>query len=62
MSAQDKGLAEIAKSLGLEAIYTSRPELVRTAFKNSRTMSERLERSYTPSDEPSNVFRVDNNA
>ena len=62
MSAQGKELAEIIESLGLEAIYSSRPELVRTAFNNSRTMSERLERSYTPSDEPSNVFRVDNNA
>ena len=62
MSAQGKELAEIIESLGLEAIYSSRPELVRAAFNNSRAMSERLERSYTPSDEPSNVFRVDNNA
>ena len=62
MSAQDKELAEIIESLGLEAIYSSRTELVRAAFNNSRAMSERLERSYTPSDEPSNVFRVDNNA
>ena len=62
MSAQDKELTEIIESLGLEAIYSSRPELVRAAFNNSRAMSERLERSYTPSDEPSNVFRVDNNA
>ena len=62
MSAEDKELSEIIESLGLEAIYSSRPELVRTAFNNSRAMSERLERSYTPSDEPSNVFRVDNNA
>ena len=62
MSAQDKALTEIIESLGLEAIYSSRPELVRPAFNNSRAMSGRLERSFTPSDEPSNVFRVDNNA
>ena len=62
MSAQDKGLAEIAKSLGLEAIYTSRPELIRAAFQNARAMSERLDRSHAPSDEPSHIFRVDNNA
>ena len=62
MSAQDKELAKIIEFLGLEAIYSSRPELVRAAFNNSRAMSGRLERSYTPSDEPSNVFRVDNNA
>ena len=43
MSAQDKGLSEIAKSLGLEAIYTSRPELIREAFQNARAMSERLD-------------------
>ena len=62
MSAQDKELAEIIESLGLEAIYSSRPELVRAAFNNSLAMSGRLERSFTPSGEPSNVFRVDNNA
>ena len=62
MSAQDKGLAEIAKSLRLEAIYTSRPELIRAAFQNAQAMSERLDRSHAPSDEPSHIFRVDNNA
>jgi len=62
MSAEDKGLAEITKSLALEAIYSSQPELVRAAFKNSRALSERLKRTYAPSDEPSNTFRVDNNA
>ena len=62
MSAQDKGLAEIAKSLGLEAIYTSRPELIRAAFQIAQAMSERLDRSRAPSDEPSHIFRVDNNA
>ena len=44
MSAKDKDLTEIAKSLGLEVIYASRPELVRAAFENARAMAERKRR------------------
>ena len=62
MSAKDKGLTEIAKSLGLEVINASRPELVRAAFENARAMAERLDRTHAPGDEPSHIFRVDNNA
>ena len=61
MSAKDKDLSEIAKSLGLEVIYASRPELVHTAFENARAMAERLDRTHAPGDEPSHIFRVDNN-
>jgi len=62
MSAKDKDLTEFAKSLGLEVIYASRPELVSAAFENARAMAERLNRTHAPGDEPSHIFRVDNNA
>ena len=62
MSTKDKDLTEFAKSLGLEVIYASRPELVRAAFENARAMAERLNRMHAPGDEPSHIFRVDNNA
>ena len=62
MSAKDEDLTEFAKSLGLEVIYASRPELVRAAFENARAMAERLNRTNAPGDEPSHIFRVDNNA
>ena len=62
MSAKDKDLTEFAKSLGLEVIYASRPELVRASFENARAMAERLNRTHAPGDEPSHIFRVDNNA
>ena len=61
MTAKDKDLTEIAKSHGLEVSYAARPELVRTAFENARAMAERLDRTHAPGDEPSHIFRVDNN-
>ena len=61
MSMDDKALAQLATSLGLEKILAAQPELIRNAYDNARAMSGRLERPDDIADEPSHVFRAGNN-
>ena len=61
MSMDDKALAQLATSLGLEKILAAQPELIRNAYDNARAMAERLERPDDIADEPSHVFRAGNN-
>ncbi|MFP6707117.1 MAG: hypothetical protein VCE75_14020 [Alphaproteobacteria bacterium] len=61
MSMDDKALAQLATSLGLEKILAAQPELIRNAYDNARAMAGRLERPDDIADEPSHVFRAGNN-
>ena len=61
MSMDDKALAQLATSLGLEKILAAQPELIRNAYDNARAMARRLERPDDIADEPSHVFRAGNN-
>jgi hypothetical protein len=61
MSLDDKELERLAKSLGLEKIHAAQPELVRQAHANARAMAARLERPTDIAEEPSHIFRADNN-
>ncbi|MFP6772249.1 MAG: hypothetical protein VCE74_07910 [Alphaproteobacteria bacterium] len=57
----DKALAQLATALGLEKILAAQPELIRKAYDNARAMARRLDRPDDISDEPSHIFRADNN-
>jgi hypothetical protein len=61
MSMDDKALAQLATALGLEKILAAQPELIRKAYDNARAMAGRLDRPDDISDEPSHIFRADNN-
>ena len=61
MTMNNDALARLAKSLGLEKIHAAQPQLVRQAHANARAMADRLERPTDISEEPSHVFRADNN-
>ena len=61
MSMDDKALAQLATSLGLEKILAAQPELIRNAYDSARAMAGRLERPDDIADEPSHVFRAGNN-
>ncbi len=61
MSLDNKDLEQLAQSLGLEKIFAAQPELVRQAHENARAMAGRLERPTDIADEPSHIFKADNN-
>ncbi|MFP6749815.1 MAG: hypothetical protein VCD66_19745 [Alphaproteobacteria bacterium] len=61
MSLDDRELEQLVQSLGLEKIFAAQPELVRQAHANARAMAGRLERPGDIADEPSHIFRADNN-
>jgi hypothetical protein len=57
----DKALAQLATSLGLEKILAAQPDLVRKAYDNARAMSDRLQRPDDIAEEPSHIFQAKNN-
>ncbi|MBT5193459.1 MAG: hypothetical protein HOK30_26610 [Rhodospirillaceae bacterium] len=61
MSLDDKALEQLARSLGLEKIHSAQPDLVRKAYDSARSMTARLRRPDDIAEEPSHIFRADNN-
>ena len=61
MSLDDKALAQLAISLGLEKIHAAQPALIRQAYDNARAMAGRLERPDDIAAEPSHIFQAKNN-
>ena len=57
----DEALGQLARQLGLAQIYADNPALIRKAYDAARLMAERLPGPDNIADEPSHIFKADNN-
>ena len=57
----EAALAQLARHLGLGKLYEAQPELVRQAYDGGRATAQRLQRPDDIADEPSHIFRANNN-